>query len=112
MIADSAATISAFKNDGTVVDPKEVKRKIHGFEGDGVKAAVDGTAHMWLFDGNDVQAGAGASMPGVAIDGLRKEILSLPMAVKRLGFNCDLRTTGWEGSVSYTHLTLPTIYSV
>ena len=103
VIADSAATISAFKNDGTVVDPKEVKRKIHGFEGEGVKAAVDGTAHMWLFDGNDVQAGAGASMPGVAIDGLRKEILSLPMAVKRLGFNCDLRTTGWEGLYRLDH---------
>ena len=42
-------------------------------------------------------------MPGVAIDGLRKEILSLPMAVKRLGFNCDLLTTGWEGLYRLDH---------
>ena len=103
IIIDSAATITALKSVDQMVDTHASKRKIHGFaKGSGINAATDGKANMWLFDPESGD-GAGATVPAVAFEELRKEILSLPYMVKILGFNCDLRTEGWEGLYKLDH---------
>jgi len=97
IIIDSGATITALRSTSQLTTPLKSKRKIFGFaDGDPVGNVSEGTAHMWLFD-HESGDGAGVSLPAVALESLRQEILSLSQAVKVLGFDCDLRHEGWEG---------------
>ena len=91
IIIDSGATITALRSTSQLTTPLKSKRKIFGFaDGDPVGNVSEGTAHMWLFD-HESGDGAGVSLPAVALESLRQEILSLSQAVKVLGFDCDLR---------------------
>ena len=58
-------------------------------DGDGKVTNVEGEVNMWFHDHKSGD-GVGLRMPAVAVDNLRKKILSLPVMVKVLGFRCEL----------------------
>ena len=57
--------------------------------GEGTSAMVEGDVNMWFYDHKSGE-GVGLQTPAVAVDNLRKKILSIPVIVKVLGFRCEL----------------------
>ena len=88
-IADTGATVTATTS-SALVNPRTSNKVLLDFtNGEGTNAMVEGDVNMWFYDHNSGE-GVGLQMPAVAVDNLRKKILSIPMMVKVLGFRCEL----------------------
>ena len=88
-IADTGATVTATTS-SALVNPRTSNKVLLDFtNGEGTNAMVEGDVNMWFYDHNSGE-GVGLQMPAVAVDNLRKKILSIPVMVKVLGFRCEL----------------------
>ena len=88
-IADTGATVTATTS-SALVNPRTSNKVLLDFtNGEGTNAMVEGDINMWFYDHNSGE-GVGLQMPAVAVDNLRKKILSIPVMVKVLGFRCEL----------------------
>ena len=64
-----------------------------------IEASRQGIQHIYVFNPNDIHEPGGAlALPTSTMKGITDDIISLPRAVKGMGYKCKLdNADGWEG---------------
>jgi hypothetical protein len=99
-IADTGATDHLFKERMELQNATKSLKRFWDFSGTKcIEASRQGIQHIYVFNPNDIHEPGGAlALPTSTMKGITDDIISLPRAVKGMGYKCKLdNADGWEG---------------